>query len=84
MGVYENVKSVCEEQGIPIYECEKRSGLANGVIGGWRKSSPRLDSVIAVSKALHVPLLRLTKGVKPATRSKNGKSDEGQNTDSAE
>ena len=84
MGVYENVKAICDEQGIPICEAEKRAGLANGTIGGWRKYSPSLNSVIAVSKGLKVPLLRLTKGVQPVILSKNGRTKDEQGSTSPE
>ena len=78
MGVYENVKEVCDEKNIPIYKVEKAAGLANGVIGGWKdaKGTPQIGSVIAVARALHVPLLRLTKGVQPTGRSRNGRDDD--------
>lgn len=46
----EKIKAWCKENDIPIYALEKKCGLGNGTIGGWEKSTPRVDSLIAVSK----------------------------------
>ena len=38
--IYERIKAEADRQGITIAELEKRTGLGNGVIGGWRTASP--------------------------------------------
>lgn len=58
--IYDKVKSLCEKQGISIRECELRAGLGNGVIAGWKKSSPRLDNIQSVANILGVPLTEIT------------------------
>lgn len=59
--VYENVKKLCDEQEMTIMECEKRAGLGNGVIAGWKTSSPRLDKIKAVANVLHTTVDELIK-----------------------
>lgn len=59
--IYDNIKQICDEQGISIMECEKRARIGNGVIGSWRTSTPRLDKIQAVADALGVPLTELTR-----------------------
>lgn len=52
--VYEKVKQVADEKKIRISALEKKAGLGNGVIGKWRKSNPRIESLKAVAKVLEV------------------------------
>lgn len=59
--IYDNVKAICEERNLPISALERMAGLGNGTISGWNESSPRLDKITAVAKALDVPLEALTK-----------------------
>ena len=59
--IYDRVKKLCTEKNISIFECEKRAGLGNGVISGWKESSPRIDTLKAVAKVLDVPLDELAK-----------------------
>ena len=60
--IYDNVKAHCQRLGITIMECEKRAGLGNGVIGAWRQSYPRVDSLMAVAEVLGVDVSELLKG----------------------
>lgn len=57
--VYDRVVHHAGEQGISIRNLEERAMLANGTIGKWKTSTPRLDSVLHVSKVLNVPLEEL-------------------------
>lgn len=57
--LYQKIKALCDEHGISIRECENRAGLGNGTIGGWKEKSPRLDKLLAVAKALGVPITAL-------------------------
>lgn len=59
--IYNNVKELCEKQGISISELEKRAKLGNGTIGGWRKSSPKIANIQAVAKVLGVKVEKLLK-----------------------
>lgn len=59
--IYNNVKELCEKQGISISELEKRAKLGNGTIGGWRKSSPKIANIQSVAKVLGVKVEKLLK-----------------------
>ena len=50
--IYENVKKIAEEKGISISALEKKAGLGNGVISGWKTSSPTVANLKAVSVIL--------------------------------
>lgn len=63
MTVYDNISELAHQKKIPISEVEKRAGLANGTIGGWRNGYPRSDSLVLVSKALGVSITRLMRDV---------------------
>lgn len=52
----EKIKSWCKENNMPIYVLEKKCGLGNGTIGGWEKSIPRADNLMAVSKVTGLSL----------------------------
>lgn len=59
--IYDNVKNLCEKQGLTIMALEQRAGLANGTIGGWRNSKPMAESLLKVSQVLGVPMEELMK-----------------------
>ena len=54
-----NIQTLCAEQGISLAELERRSGLANGVVRKWDKTSPTLRSASAVADYFGVTLDRL-------------------------
>lgn len=54
MTIYDNVKQLCEKNGINISTLEKKAHLGNGVIGGWRTSVPKLNTLKAVADELKV------------------------------
>lgn len=62
--VYENIRQICKKKGISIRSVEKDSGLSNGVISKWKYSSPKIDNLLAVAKALNVPAAFLLEGDK--------------------
>ena len=47
--IYENVKKIADEKGISISALEKKAGLGNGVISGWKKSSPTVANLNSVA-----------------------------------
>ncbi len=57
--IYENVKKLANEQGMSIAALEKKAGIGNGVISGWKNSSPNVASVQAVAKVLKVKVSKL-------------------------
>ena len=60
--IYERIKHEADTQNLTIAELEKRSGLGNGVIGGWRTSSPNARKLEAVADTLGVTVDYLLKG----------------------
>ena len=59
--IYETVKELCDKKGISIAKLEKKAGLGNGTIRGWKNSDPRIDSVKAVADVLNVKVDKLLK-----------------------
>lgn len=59
MSVYDNIKVICDKKKISICELEKKAGLGNGTIGGWKTASPTLTKLQAVADALGVKVNKL-------------------------
>lgn len=57
--IYENVKKIADEKGISISALEKKAGLGNGVISGWKTSSPTVANLKSVADVLHVNVDKL-------------------------
>ena len=47
--LYENVVSLCKKEGISIARLEIETGIGNGTIGRWKKSSPNVENVKKVA-----------------------------------
>lgn len=47
--IYERIKALCKERGVSIHALEVTLGLGNGVISGWKTSSPRVDNLQLVA-----------------------------------
>ncbi len=43
--IYENVVSLCKRARISIARLEIETGIGNGTIGRWKKSSPNVENV---------------------------------------
>jgi transcriptional regulator with XRE-family HTH domain len=57
--IYEKIKMLCKERKISICALEKKAGLGNGVISGWKISSPTVEKIQAVAKILDVRISEL-------------------------
>ena len=57
--IYSRIKEICDSKGISIRSLEQKAGLGNGVISAWDECSPRASSILAVAKALEVPVEQL-------------------------
>lgn len=55
----DKIRSWCKENNTSISALEKKCGLGNGTIGGWEKSSPRIDTLLAVSKITGIEISEL-------------------------
>lgn len=47
--IFNNIKRLCEQQGITITELERSVGLASYTIGKWRNVSPTIGNLKAVA-----------------------------------
>lgn len=43
--IYENIVRLCNENGITVSKLETEAGIGNGIVGRWRYSVPRVDSL---------------------------------------
>lgn len=72
--IYENVKRLCEQHHVSIFELERSCGIANGAIGKWqeRTSSPRVLTLQKIANYFGVSVDELIAEKKTA-RAKKGK-----------
>ena len=54
--IYKNVVRLCKEKGISIARLERETGIGNGTIGRWEKSSPSVDNAKKVADFFGVTL----------------------------
>ena len=54
--IYEKVCELCERGGITIHQLEKTLGLANGLIGRWKVSSPTVHNLKKVADYFKVDI----------------------------
>lgn len=59
--IYNKIKSEAAKKGMSICALEKAAGIGNGVIAGWKNSSPTLDKLKKVAGVLEVSIDYLTK-----------------------
>ena len=52
MSVYYAIKTRADSMGLAIAELEKRAGVSNGTIGGWRDSKPYAETLRKVADVL--------------------------------
>ena len=57
--IYDNVCRIAKDKNIAITTLESKAGLGRGAIGKWRTSSPTMDSLEKVAKALKVSVKKL-------------------------
>lgn len=57
--IYDNIKKIAKERGISIRKIEIGAGIGNGVIAGWKESSPTVENLKRVADYLGVPLEKL-------------------------
>lgn len=65
--IYDNVVSLCKNKGISIARLEIETGIGNGTIGRWKKSSPNVDNVKKVADFFGVTVDRLIADPKTPT-----------------
>lgn len=52
--LYQNIVVLCKGKGISISKLEKETGLGNGTVGRWEKSSPSVENVKKVADYFQV------------------------------
>ena len=52
--LYQNIVVLCKGKGISISKLEKETGLGNGTVGRWEKSSPSVENVKKVADYFEV------------------------------
>lgn len=67
MSVYDYIKLLCEEKGLPIKEVETACGLSNGTISKWKASVPKADILHRISLFFGEPIVLK----KPRTKNSN-------------
>lgn len=56
MDLTDRIKCLCEKQNTTIMQLEIELGFSNGAISKWKKSSPKVSSLIKVSKYFKVSM----------------------------
>ena len=59
--IFETIKELADSKGLSIRVVEQKAGLGNGTITSWRTSSPTIEKLDKVAKALGVPVTSLIK-----------------------
>jgi hypothetical protein len=57
--VYDNIKSICDELGIPVSKLETDIGFERSQVNKWKTSVPLSDKIIAIANYLGVSTDRL-------------------------
>lgn len=59
--MYGIIKEICDKRGINISQLEKKAGLGNGTISGWKDGDVKLSNLDKVAKALDMKTETLIK-----------------------
>jgi transcriptional regulator with XRE-family HTH domain len=59
--IYENIRRLCDEQGLSVRRLEVTAGLGNGTISNWRKTPKTVKALEKVAKHLGVTVDALLK-----------------------
>jgi len=57
----ENIKRLCEKEGISTYALAIKCGMTGGAIEKWANVSPRVENVKAVADYFHITVDELLK-----------------------
>lgn len=56
LNLYEKIKNMCDKEGISIAHLERETGISNGQIKRWAKSSPSVENLKKVANYFNVSL----------------------------
>ena len=54
MDLVERIKELCDERKVSFAEVERKTGISNGQIRRWSKSSPKIDNVTKIAEYFDV------------------------------
>jgi len=61
---YQKVMEYCKENNLTVVAFERKCGLSNGTVGGWKTNgNPSLNTVIKIVKATGVPIEKWVEGL---------------------
>jgi transcriptional regulator with XRE-family HTH domain len=60
MDVLTRIQDLCHENKMSLRQLSEKVGIGNGVIGKWKDSSPRVDTLSKVAKHFNVSLDYIT------------------------
>lgn len=60
--LYENIKRLCRQKHMTVFDLEKAAGLPYNTVTRWGKTTPGIDKVAKVAAALQVTIDELTTG----------------------
>lgn len=60
-GLFENVKRICDEQGITIPDLERKAKLSENSIYAWQRTNPSFAKVKQAADALGVKMEELVR-----------------------
>ena len=59
--IFERISKLCEANKMSIAQLEKKAGLGNATVRGWKDSSPTVSNLKAVADVLGVTIDELVK-----------------------
>ena len=59
--IVKRIKKLCEKKGISLHKLEQETGLGNGIIARWEKSSPSVENLKKVADYFGVTIDMLIK-----------------------
>ena len=64
--MYQKVIQYCEDNNLSVSAFEKKCGLTNGTVNGWRKDdgNPSLETLLKIVSATNIPIEVWVKGIK--------------------
>ena len=65
--IYKNILALCKRAGISVAKLERETGIGNGTIGRWEKSTPNVDNAKKVADYFGVTVDSLLTSDAPAS-----------------
>jgi len=72
--LFDKIDNFCKKNNLPLYLFERKCGLGNGTISGWKTASPRIDSLQKVAKEMGITVDELISSPKGGSRDAKNKT----------